>query len=439
MKSKTSYSIYTVMKNFLFEEVQEPAQKRKRNKKVAEETPAEEQIRRMIDVSVGDFSAQIPESALDTVIAFIRELLMADLNTSDVIELILTQVREGGRSQAEVELIEKILRAIDKKFDPEFINKIPSTFPFLDAVGKDVYPLASLNPESLALLNFHKKKIGRGEVAIPLLFGIDKFAADDDTDQKGINSYDLVYNGQRADIKDYRKDTGGKLIDSKELRLGEPASDAFTDSATAGLASSPIAFVKDFAPKDFASQQAGANALIEAFKEQLDKIAPKKLGLMTKSDVKKELSDAVKNISQILDKSVRDVIEEKYPGGFFTITTTEIRIVQSAGFGFNRLTGGGKRLNVSPITEANPVTNFAKGLQQQVDNRLASVYEFIEAKTKKQIDDGTIDDVIKNAQAADQETNLASMEQPVEREPAEDTEQQQSITETLLRRLIRSL
>ena len=64
---------------FLFEDQDtEVVQKRKRKKKVAEERPAEEEIRRRIDVSVGDFSAQIPESALDTVVAFIRELLMAD-------------------------------------------------------------------------------------------------------------------------------------------------------------------------------------------------------------------------------------------------------------------------------------------------------------------------------------------------------------------------
>jgi len=49
------------MKNFLFED---QAPEKKRKKKEAIEVSAEEQIRRMIDVKVGDFSAEIPESAL---------------------------------------------------------------------------------------------------------------------------------------------------------------------------------------------------------------------------------------------------------------------------------------------------------------------------------------------------------------------------------------
>jgi len=423
---------------FLFEDQDtEVVQKRKRKKKVAEERPAEEEIRRMIDVSVGDFSAQIPESALDTVVAFIRELLMADMNTADVIELILTHVRESGRSAQDIELISKILKAIDKKFDPEFINKIPSTFPFLAAVGQDAYSLSSLNPESLTLLNFNKKKIGRGEVAIPLLWGIDKFAADDDTEQKGINSYDLVYKGQKADIKDYRTDTGGKLKDTKELRLGEPASDLFIEKANQGFASSPIKFVKNLEAADFTSQQTGADKIVELFIDELKTISIKKLKLMTKSDVEKEINDAINNIIKILDTAVRDTISTEYPGGFFTITELEIRIVLSTGFGFNRLPGG-KRLVVSSVSDENPLTNFGKGLQQQVSSRLASIYEFIEAKTKKSMGSGTIQDVIKKTQDADQENKTPAAPPPVQ-QPAQSDAAQEEITESLLRRLIRSL
>jgi hypothetical protein len=188
-------------RRFLFEE-QEPEPKSKR-KKVADSNLSDEQIRRMVDVNIGEFSAKIPESALETVISFIRELLMADMNTDDVIELIITQVSESGRSASEVDLIRKILRAIDDKFDPEFINKIPATFPFLAAMGADEFSLSELDRESMALLDFGSGHIGRGEVAIPLLFGIDKFAADNDADEgKGTKTYDLVYNGKEADIKD---------------------------------------------------------------------------------------------------------------------------------------------------------------------------------------------------------------------------------------------
>lgn len=423
---------------FLFEdEDTELVPKRARKKKVAEETPAEKEIRRMIDVSVGEFSAQIPESALDTVVAFIRELLMADMNTTDVIELILTHVRESGRSAQEIELISKILNAIDKKFDPEFINKIPSTFPFLAAVGQDAYALSNLKPESLALLNFNKKKIGRGEVAIPLLWGIDKFAADDDTEQKGINSYDLVYKGQRADIKDYRTDTGGKLKDTKELRLGEPASDLFIENANQGFDSSPIKFVKNLEAADFTSQQTGSDKIVELFIDQLRSLSIKKLKLMTKSDVEKELNDAIDSIIKILDTAVRDTIGTEYPGGFFTISELEIRIVHNTGFGFNRLPGG-KRLVVSSVSDENPLTNFGKGLRQQVNNRLESIYGVIEAKTKRPMNSGTIQDVIKKTQDAEQE-GQAQGALPTVQQPESSDAAQEEITEALLRRLIRSL
>ena len=364
------------------------------------------------------------------------EIQKVIIGQDDVIELILTQVRESGRTAQEIELISKILKAIDKKFDPEFINKIPSTFPFLAAVGQDAYALSNLNPESLTLLNYNKKKIGRGEVAIPLLWGIDKFAADDDTEQKGINSYDLVYNGKKADITDYRTDTGGKLKDTKELRLGEPASDLFIEKANQGFASSPIKFVKNLEAADFTNQQAGAERIVELFIEALEPMSIKKLKLMTKSDVEKELNDAIGNIIKILDTAVRDTISTEYPGGFFTISELEIRITLSTGFGFNRLPGG-KRLTVSPVSETNPLTNFSKGLQQQVSSRLSSIYEFIESKTKKTMGAGTIQDVIKKTQDADQEGKAPETSQAVQAELPDAS--QETITESLLRRLIRTL
>ena len=408
------------MKNYLFEA--QIAAKRGKKQAAVNVTP-EEQIRRMIDVRVGEFSAEIPESALDTVIAFIRELLKADMNTSAVIDLILTQVKESGRTPAEVEKIRSILNAIDKKFDPDFINKIPATFPFLAAVGKDAYQLSDLDADSLTLLNFHKKKIGRGEVAIPLLFGIDKFANDED-EQKGTNSYDLVYDGKKADIKDYRTDTGGKLKDTKELRLGEPASDAFNEKANAGFQGSAVGFVKNLQAEDFISQQTGADKLIELFKEDLNDVSLGKLKLMTKSDVKKEINDAIAEIVRILDDAVHDTIEEKYPGGFFTITEKEIKIVLSTGFVFNRFPGA-KRLTVSPSSDVN-ASNFSKGLLQQVTARLDDVYALIEEKSGKEIESGTIDDIVKKVQAADQESESSN-------------DQQQEIVESLLRRLIRSI
>ena len=407
---------------FLFEE--EELEKPRRKKK-----SDEKEIRKMVDVKVGEFSASIPESALKTVIAFIRELLMADMNTDDVIELIITQVKANGKPDEDVEKIRKILLAIKEKFDPEFINKIPTTFPFLAAVGKDSYLLKDLNPESLALLNYSKKQIGRGEVAIPLLFGIHTFVDPEDKSKKGTNAYDLIYNGNYADIKDFRTETNGKLVLTNEIRLGEPASKDFIDAANAVLAKNSNAVVNKLQAEDFVSQSAGAKKIVDALKQTLEKLSINKLKLMTHNDVKKELDDAITEITGILDTAASSTITTKYPGGFFTIDKDAIKIIQGSGFGFKRLPGG-SRLVVAPTG----LSLFKNGLKNEIDLRLDEVYTFIEEKTDAQMDTGEIEDIMSTE--VPEESPDAGQEPEDMSEPVED---EQPITEMILRRLIRAL
>lgn len=409
------------MKNFLFEE---QAPEKKRKKKDVSEVLPEEQIRRMIDVKVGDFSAEIPESALQVVIDFIRELLKADMNTEDVINLIMTQVEnDGSKNEQEINIIRNVLKAIDQKYGADFINKIPTTFPFLAAMGSDSYPLSELDPESLALMNYGKDRIGRGEVAIPLLFGIDKFAADDDRDEgKGTKSYDLVYQGKEADIKDYRNLVNGKLVDQGLLRIGGPSSQLVIKEGNDLFKESSIDFVRNLKVEDFPGMSDGADAIIKTFKNNLTDIASKKLALMTRKDVKKELDNAVTEIVEILDAAVQNVITTKYPGGFFTIDEEKVKIVLGPGFEFYSCKKADKRIVLSPVEDR----KFKNGLQKKIEQKIDEVVSFIEAKTGKPVDSGTIEDLTGSQETEnDEEAPVEPVTQPV--------------TEALLRKLIRSL
>lgn len=405
------------MKNFLFEE-QDLLKKRK--KKVEVTSAAVDQIRKMVDIKVGDFAAEIPESALETVISFIRELLKSEMDTSDVINLILTQIRnDGSKNEEEIDLIERVLKSIDSKYGADFINKIPSTFPFLAAMGADQYPLSDLDTESLALMNYGKDRIGRGEVAIPLLFGIDKFAADEDRDEgKGTKSYDLVYQGKEADIKDYRTLVRGKLVDQGLLRIGGPSSLRVIDEGDGLFKESSIEFVRPLKVEDFPGMDDGANKIIELFKKSIDDLNSKKLSLLTKKDIKKELDDAVVEIVSMLDNAVQNVITEKYPGGFFTIDDENIKVVPGSGFEFYACKKNSKRVVLSPVENR----TFKKGLQKKIDQKIVDVVQYIESKTGKPVEEGTIEDL-----AVAQE------------EPAEGPNQEAQIAESLLRKLIRSL
>jgi hypothetical protein len=394
----------------------------KKGKKKAETgISVEDQIRRMIDVKVGDFSAEIPESALQTVVDFIRELLKADMNTEDVINLIMTQVEnDGSKNSQEIDTIKNVLKAIDQKYGADFINKIPTTFPFLAAAGADSYPLSELDPESLALMNYGKDRIGRGEVAIPLLYGIDKFAADDDRDEgKGTKSYDLVYQGKEADIKDYRNLVNGKLVDQGLLRIGGPSSQLVIKEGNELFKESSIDFVKYLRVEDFPGMADGADAIIKVFNNSLADISSKKLALMTRQDVKKELDNAVTEIVELLDSAVQNVITAKYPGGFFTIDEEHVKIVPGSGFEFYSCKKADKRIVLSPVENR----TFKKGLQKKIDQKIEEVTSFIAAKTGKPVDAGTIEDL-----GVDQELKKA-----------EPSTEDQLISEALLRRLIRAL
>lgn len=408
------------MNNFLFEE--DKISPKSRKKKSEEETPTPEQVRKMIDVKVGDFSAEIPESALSTVVAFIRELLKADMNTDDVINLLMTQIENDGRhSNDKIALIRGILGAIGKKYGPDFINKVPATFPFLAAEDADSYPLSELDADSITLLNYGKDRIGRGEAAIPLLFGIDKFAADDDPDEgKGTKSYDLVYKGQAADIKDYRNLVGGKLVDQGLLRIGGPSSSNVISEGNVLFKENSIDFLHNLKVEDFTGFAAGSEAVINAFKNALTELSAKKLALMTKADIKKELDDGVAAITEVLDSAVQNVITEKYPGGFFTIDESNISIVPGSGFEFYACKAD-KRVVIAPVS----ARKFKNGLKGNVTKKTDEVIKFLEKKTGKPVEEGTIADLTAN--------------QPDEQETSQQQPAQQDIAESLLRSLIRSL
>lgn len=407
------------MNEFLIEDQGPPKRRKKKSDGAA---PAADQVRKMVDVRVGDFSAEIPESALDTVVSFIRELLKADMNTDDVINLLMTQIENDGRhSPDKIDLIRRILDSIGKKYGPDFINKVPATFPFLAAEDADSYPMSELDADSLTLLNFSKDRIGRGEAAIPLLFGIDKFAVDDDPDEgKGTKSYDLVYKGKAADIKDYRNLADGKLVDQGRLRIGGPSSTNVIDEGNDLFKESSIAFLRNLKVEDFTGFSAGAAAVVKAFKNSLTELPAKKIELMTKADVEKELDDGVAAIADVLDSAVQNVLDDKYPGGLFTIDNTSISIVPGSGFEFYSC-GADKRILMAPVS----ARRFKNGLRRNVSNKIDDVIEFLTQKTGKPVEEGTI---------ADLAANQPDGGEAVQLEPA-----QQDITETLLRRLIRSL
>jgi len=342
------------------------------------------------------------------------------MNTEDVINLIMTQVEnDGSKNDQEIGIIRNVLKAIDQKYGADFINKIPTTFPFLAAMGSDSYPLSELDAESLALMNYGKDRIGRGEVAIPLLYGIDKFAADNDRDEgKGTKSYDLVYQGKEADIKDYRNLVSGKLVDQGLLRIGGPSSQLVIKEGNELFKESSIDFVRYLKVEDFPGMTDGADSVIKYFENSLSDISDKKLMLMTRQDVKKELDNAIIEIVEILDTAVQNVITAKYPGGFFTIDDESVKIVPGSGFEFYSCKKADKRIVLSSVENR----TFKKGLQKKIDQKIEDVISFITDKTGKAVDTGTIED-------------LGSRQEPAESYPAGD----QPIAEVLLRRLIRAI
>lgn len=372
------------MRDYLNEEDSEISPAKRKKKKV--DTEKSEQIRQYVDIKIGDFEEKIPESALEVVISFIRELLMSEMDTKSVIKLIMTDEKLSGKPDDEIELIERILHALDDKYDPTFINKIPASFPFLAAMGSNSYPLSGLDAQSLSLLNFQKGQTGRGEIAIPLLFGIDKFATDDDDEGKGTKTYDLVYDGKRADIKDYRNVVKGELKNSGLIRIGGPSSAAVRDLGDDLLSKNPIDMIKDLKVKNFTGMEEAANFIVSRFKSEIGGLPASKIEILSVRDLKKELFDAADGIIKDLDDAVQTVIKDKYDGGFFTIDETEIKIVQGDGFEFYACKPDG-RIVIAPVASR----KFEKGLKSSLEKKIPDIVSYVEKKTGKPVESGEIE------------------------------------------------
>jgi len=94
--------------------------------------------------------------------------------------------------------------------------------------------------------------------------------------------------------------------------------------------------------------------------------------------------------------------------------------------------------NLEYLSKAYEVSTFNyAAINAKVSNIVGLGYEFIETKTKKPIEAGTIQDVIKKTQDADQEGKTPEVVSAVQ--PESSDAPQEDIAESLLRRLIRSL
>ena len=386
-----------------------------------------------VDIVIGKgddkFQEKIPKSTLGLVVSFIRELLKDQMDPKDVIKLIMADPRVAERSEEDVAEIEKILVALSEKYPASFINKIPVTFPFLGAVGKTEYALSNLDTPSTDLLNAKTNLIGRGEIAIPLLFGISTFKDPGAKVKKGTEPYDLIMGGKRCDIKDFRNEEGrsGALEDTDFLRLGGPAGKSMRSKGDNDLRMSKNEFISELRVEDFSGMKAGSEAILSCVKAYLHTLSDDELSVQTKGSLKRLTGMWANEILNILDKATSDAITEKYDGGFFTIDTAKITLVPGSGFEFYACKSSDQRIIISKANS----DIFRKGLLSQLNKQFdEEVIGFLEREIGKPLtatEQGDEESII----APRPEKKPATPEEPEQAaEPTED------LTEMIIRRLL---
>ena len=320
-----------------------------------------------VDITIGDgddkFQEKIPKSTLGIVVSFIRELLRDQMDPDDVIKLILTDPRVASRSKEDVDLIKEILKALKEKYTGYFINKIPVTFPFLAAVGQTSYDISGLDKPSLDLLNASADQIGRGEIAIPLLFGISTFRDPKEKARQGTAPYDLMLGKKRCDIKDFRNEDDGELKDTKFLRLGGPAGKSMRTLGDNSFRTSKNKYLSELRVDVFSGMKTGADAILSCIKSYLHDLTQDELKVQTKGSLKRLVGMWTIEVLNILDTAVQQAITEKYDGGFFTIDTQKIELVPGDGFEFYACKSSDQRIIITKATS----DIFRKGLLNQLN------------------------------------------------------------------------
>jgi len=411
--------------HYLFEEMSQD------NVKIDEPSDAGDHF---IDIVIGKgedkFQEKIPKSTLGLVVTFIRELLKDQMDPKDVIKLIMADPRVSSRNPEDVALIGEILAALSEKYDSSFINKIPVTFPFLDAVGKTTYDITNLDQASAALLNTKADQIGRGEIAIPLLFGIKTFKDPREVVKKGgTSSYDLVLNGKRCDIKDFRNESKkGGLVDTDLLRVGGPAGKMIRAKGNASLKSASNKYLHELRVEDFSGMKAGATVIIDCVKSYLLDLSDDELNVQTRSSIKLLIGTWANEILSYLDKAVHETITEKYDGGFFTIDSSTIDLVPGTGFDFYACKSSDQRI----IVERAGVDIFRSGLLDQLNNMFdKEIVEYLEIEAGRKI---TTTD--QNDSEPITAPRPEKKSEPVDAQPAQEPESAEALTEMIIKRLL---
>jgi hypothetical protein len=394
-----------------------------------------------VDIVIGSgedkFQEKIPKSTLGLVVTFIRELLRDQMDPEDVIKLIMADPRVSLRKDEDKTLIGDVLKALSEKYDSSFINKIPVTFPFLAAVGKTSYDLAGLDEPSKLLLNSKADQIGRGEIAIPLLFGIKTFKDPNEKVKKGgTSAYDLVLNGKRCDIKDFRNEIDGELKDTKLLRVGGPAGKLIRAKGNASLKSASNKYLHELRVEDFSGMKAAAEAILECVKSYLLDLSAAEIAVQTQGSVKQLIGLWAGEILSYLDKAVQDAITEKYDGGFFTIDSSKIELVPGSGFDFYACKSSDQRIVISRSTEDVFRSGLLAQLNSMFDEKIVKHLEKEPGKSLKAVDKNDSEPIKAPRPPKEPETPETEVPEMPEQEPATEPESDAALTESVIRRLL---
>jgi hypothetical protein len=369
----------------------------------------------VINVSVGDTRFEgIPVSAYDTLVQLVREILKGVMTPEDVIESILKDPSVQDLGDAKVDTLRKVLRAINDKFGQIAINKIPHDFPFLSAEDATSYSLSSLNSASKDLLNYEPGLSGRGEIAIALLFGIHEFQEENQNEaesKKTTKSYDLVYNKQRCDVKDFRylSSKTGKFSPNPIARLGVPAGNAIITDADEKIKKLPVSlYNENITTKSFSSQESGFDAILKSYKSYLNSLSADDKANITPDRIKSDLNGFIDSVVDALNSVAVSVLEDKYPGGFFTITMTEVKLEPPEAFEFHSCKSN--RVQVTPKSRE----TLRNGMKSMIDS---SVSELV--------------DLLPNRPSIPDENQSQQVE------PPSDSAKENEITEALIRKIIR--
>ena len=370
-----------------------------------------------IEVTIGDTKFEnIPASAYDTIVQIIREILKGEMSVVDVVDAIVNDPSVQEQGEAFANKLRDVLNAINSKFGKIAINKISHDFPFLAAAGEEAYPISELSKSAQDLLNYEPGLAGRGEIAIALLFGISDFeeaGADDEDSKKAVKSYDLVYKGNKCDVKDlrYLSSKTGKFAANPIVRLGVPAGAAIVKLVDEKLEKHSANKYGKIKATDFASQEIGIKAIADAYKKYIQTLDDDEKASLSVPIISSDLESWISEIIEILDEATQEILNKDYPGGFFTITMNEIRRELPAEFGFHTFKSG--RVNITD----NDRRTLYKGLTKYIPKYADDLGKLLPAYTNSGVKAGVGD------------------AKPAETEPPPDSENQ--IAEAMLRRLIR--